>query len=75
MEKYRNLKGDSGVESYKIGSDFIIVQFKNDGSYLYNYKTPGSLHVEQMKKLAIKGKGLSTYISTNVKKKYAEKIN
>ncbi|MBP1223501.1 hypothetical protein [Flavobacterium sp. 1355] len=75
MEKYRNLKGDSGVESYEIGSDFIIVQFKNDGSYLYNYEIPGNSHVERMKKLALKGKGLSTYISTNIKKKYAEKIN
>lgn len=73
MEKYKNLKGDSGVESYEIGSDFIIVQFKNDGSYLYNYHIPGSSHVERMKKLALKGKGLSTYISKTVKKKYAEK--
>jgi len=75
MEKYKNLKGDSGVQSYKIGSDFIIVHFKNDGSYLYNYDIPGSSHVERMKKLAIKGKGLSTYISTTVKKKFAEKIS
>lgn len=75
MEKYKNLKGDSGVQSYEIGSDFIIVQFKNDGSYLYNDQIPGSSHVERMKKLAIKGKGLSTYISTTIKKRYAEKIN
>ncbi|MDW8852685.1 hypothetical protein SD960_21465 [Flavobacterium sp. MMLR14_040] len=75
MEKYKNLKGDSGVQSYEIGSDFIIVHFKNDGSYLYNYDIPGSSHVERMKKLATKGKGLSTYISTIVKKKFAEKIN
>jgi len=75
MEKYKNKKGDSGVQSYEIGSDFIIVQFINDGSYLYNYKIPGSLHVERMKKLAVKGQGLSTYISTNIKKNYAQKID
>jgi hypothetical protein len=75
MEKYKNRKGDSGVQSYEIGSDFIIVQFINDGSYLYNYKIPGSSHVERMKKLAIEGQGLSTYISTNIKKRYAKKIN
>ena len=75
MEKYKNTKGDSGVQSYEIGSDFIIVQFINDGSYLYNYQIPGSSHVERMKKLAIKGQGLSTYISTNIKKKYAKKID
>ena len=75
MEKYKNKKGDSGVQSYEIGSDFIIVQFINDGSYLYNYKIPGSSHVERMKKLAVKGQGLSTYISTNIKKNYAQKID
>jgi hypothetical protein len=75
MEKYKNRKGDSGVQSYEIGSDFIIVQFVNDGSYLYNHEIPGSSHVERMKKLAVKGKGLSTYISTNIKKRYAKKIN
>jgi hypothetical protein len=75
MEKYKNRNGDSGVQSYEIGSDFIIVQFINDGSYLYNYQIPGSSHVERMKKLAIKGYGLSTYISTNIKKKYAKKLN
>ena len=75
MEKYKNTKGDSGVEFYEIGSDFIIVQFINDGTYLYNYQIPGSSHVERMKKLAIKGRGLSTYISTNIRKKYAKKID
>jgi hypothetical protein len=75
MEKYKNKNGDSGVQSYEIGSDFIIVQFINDGSYLYNYKIPGSSQVERMKKLAVKGQGLSTYISTNIKKKYAKKLN
>ena len=75
MEKYKNRNGDSGVQSYEIGSDFIIVQFINDGSYLYNYQIPGSSLVERMKKLAIKGQGLSTYISTNIKKKYAKKID
>ena len=75
MEKYKNTKGDSGVEFYEIGSDFIIVQFINDGTYLYNYQIPGSSHVERMKKLAIKGRGLSTYISINIKKKYAKKID
>jgi hypothetical protein len=41
MEKYKNIKGDSGVQSYEIGADFIIVQFINDGSYLYNNQIPG----------------------------------
>lgn len=75
MERYKDIKGDSGVQSYEIGSDYIIVQFIHDGSYLYNYKIPGSSHVERMKKLAVKGQGLSTYISKNIKKKYAEKIS
>ncbi|MDB5228429.1 MAG: hypothetical protein JWN78_2622 [Bacteroidota bacterium] len=68
-QKYE--KKDSGVESYKIGKDFIEVKFKTKFKpYMYNYKVTGKTHVEKMKKLARANKGLSTYISQNVKDKY-----
>ena len=56
----------SGVKAYQSGDDFIILEFENaakDGkqTYLYNYEIPGKTHVETMKKLALKGKGLTTY--------------
>ena len=70
--KYRNIKGDSGVTAYEAGADSIKVVFNNT-VYLYTYNNPGKKHVEKMKELAKDGRGLSTYISRNVKDKYEKK--
>jgi len=74
MKRYKNLSGDSGVLSYETGKDFIKVEFRDGDVYLYNYYRPGRDKVERMKELAEEGRGLSTYISRYVKKKYAEKL-
>lgn len=74
MEAYQNKSGLSGVIAYEIGSDFIKVKFqKNNCVYLYNYQIPGARHVEAMKKKAINGIGLATYISRNVGEDYFSK--
>ena len=73
MEPYRNLGGDSGVESYEIGSDFIRVQFSDGSVYLYTYERPGSQNVEHMKQLAVNGQGLNSFINTTVRYDYARK--
>jgi len=69
MKKYKALKGESGVTHYEITANSIAVAF-NDAVYVYSYNKPGREHVEQMKLLAEKGRGLSTYISRYVKKDY-----
>jgi hypothetical protein len=74
MKTYKNLSGDSGVVAYEIGKTFIKIKFQGDTSpYTYNYKIPGRQLVEQMKDLALKGRGLSTFISQNVGTQYAFK--
>ncbi|MBA3707169.1 MAG: hypothetical protein H0W84_15080 [Bacteroidetes bacterium] len=74
MKRYRKLNKDSGVYAYEIGRDNIKVQF-NDGSvYLYTNVNTGKKNIEQMKKLATTGKGLTTYINIHVKEKYALKV-
>ncbi len=35
MERYRNLSGDSGVDAYEIGDDFVKVRFKPGVVYWY----------------------------------------
>lgn len=70
MERYRNLGENSGVDSYEIGEDRITVQFTDGTIYLYTYSSAGSANIETMKALAIKGRGLNTFINTTVKKKY-----
>ena len=73
MIQYKNK--NSGVVSYQIGDDFIDVKFQEGTVYRYTYESAGKNHIEKMKLLAIKGKGLSTYISTTIKSHYAIKCN
>src|SRR5215204_392535 len=67
MQRYKNL--NSGVDAYELGPDYIITRF-GDYYYLYSNKVTGADKVKQMMKLAIKGEGLSSFISKLVKKNY-----
>jgi hypothetical protein len=73
MQRYQNLAGDSGVVAYEPGPDFIRVQFTGGETYLYTYESAGAEAVEQMKRLAGLGRGLSTFISRTVQGAYATK--
>jgi len=71
MKRYRNLEGHSGVLAYDIRPDSIAVKFAGGDVYDYTYAQPGRTHVEEMKRLALAGRGLSTYISQHVREDYA----
>lgn len=67
MKTYKNLSGNSGVVAYETGKTFIHIKFKGEsGIYTFNYKRPGRETVEHMKALALKGKGLNTFITERV---------
>ncbi|MFV8282723.1 hypothetical protein ACNKXS_14330 [Christiangramia marina] len=71
MERYRNSGGDSGVNAYEIGGDYIEVKFSNTSrTYTYSYSKAGRNHVEEMKNLAKSGSGLNGYINRYVKYLY-----
>lgn len=74
MQQYRNISGDSGVLAYEPGKDYIKIKFLGGEVYLYTNAATGASHIAQMKQLAAKGKGLSTYISQHVKDRYAKKL-
>ena len=63
MKPYENLSGNSGVEAYELGPDFIRVRFRSGGTYLYTYENVGEENVEKMKELAESGRGLATFIN------------
>ncbi|HEY0065389.1 MAG TPA: hypothetical protein VGC21_24950 [Telluria sp.] len=71
MQRYRRLSGSSGVLAYAIKEEAIDVQFVDGAVYTYSYASAGREHVEQMKRLAQSGQGLSTYISQHVGSAYA----
>jgi len=62
MRPYLNLSGDSGIEAWDPGPDFIDVKY-HAKTYRYSYRGVGRGHVERMKELAAGGKGLGTYIN------------
>lgn len=74
MERYRNIGGNSGIRSYEIGADSIIIEFSDGGKYLYNNQSTGSSNIERMKTLAVSGRGLNSFISTTIKKRFASKL-
>lgn len=74
MKRYKNLQGNSGIMSYSIGRDSIVIAFRGGHTYKYTYAVTGKEHVQNMKLLATEGKGLSTYISRYVKDLFAEQL-
>lgn len=74
MILYANLNGNSAVVSYETDDTSIVVEFDNRSAYLYTYASTGSANIEEMKSLAITGRGLCSFIGRVVKKNYARKL-
>lgn len=71
MVRYRNASGNSGVDSYQIGDNYITIKFSGTfRSYTYSYNKAGRAHVEKMKSLAKQGSGLNSYVNNYVKFSY-----
>jgi len=73
MERYANLGGHSGIKAYEAGEGCIRVRFSNGSVYLYTDASAGAHNITQMKRLARRGRGLATFISTTVHDRYARR--
>ena len=73
LQNYKNLGGDSGVEKFEIGDDWIRVIFDSGVEYLYTAHSAGSENIIEMKRLAHQGEGLNSFIMLNVAKDYESK--
>lgn len=73
MNHYQNKGGDSNIAAFEIGSDFIKVKFNDNSVYLYTYASAGQQNIEEMKRLAIQGQGLNSFINKNARDGYASK--
>lgn len=67
MNPYANLRGNSPVIGYEIEPMRITVWFKGGKPYSYSYSKAERGNVEEMKRLAISGAGLSAYITRHVR--------
>ena len=74
LQRYGNRSGNSGVRAFAIVAEGIAVQF-GDHTYLYSWRKPGRAHVLEMRRLALTGRGLSSYISRKVGKGYDRKLD
>ena len=75
MKRYENRSGHGGVTGYEILPDSIVLEFNDKDEYLYDYSKPGREQVEQMKILAERGEGLTTYVNQHVRDNYRKKLN
>lgn len=73
MQPYRHPNGNTGVIAYRITARAITVQFAGGAIYVYSYASAGAARVEEMKRLAVAGRGLATFISQHVQHAYAAK--
>ncbi|NAS99301.1 hypothetical protein CU664_18080 [Pseudomonas syringae pv. actinidifoliorum] len=73
MPRYKNLGGDSGVDSYEPGHGSITVTFKNGRhrNYVWEASRVGQASIEQMLRLAEDGQGLNAYIHSHVHGKHS----
>ncbi len=74
MTKYLNKNGDSGILSYEIQADGILVQFSDFSEYLYTNLSAGINNIVQMKELAMQGYGLNSFINKHVRTGYQSKV-
>ncbi len=71
MQKYEDIDKDSKVECFQNNETSIKVRYKDSSKvYVYSYDKPGRLHVERMKRLALSGDGLNSFVNKYVGKKY-----
>jgi hypothetical protein len=73
MQRYANRSGDSGVVAFEIDQTSIKVQFRDGWIYVYTFASTGAANVEEMKRLALAGQGLNSFISRVVRKNFASK--
>ena len=64
---------DSGILSYECGPAWIDVRFRSGARYKYTVASAGLHNIEEMQRLAERGKGLSAYISQHAHDCYARK--
>lgn len=70
MQIYKNLGGNSNIIAFELGDDYIDVQFNKGMIYRYSYISAGILKVNEMKRLALQGYGLNSYIMRNARINY-----
>ncbi|HTH81716.1 MAG TPA: hypothetical protein VL490_02200 [Mucilaginibacter sp.] len=73
MKIYNTYGRDTGVVAYETGKDSITIKFRDGSVYVYTNESTGPAAIAEMKTLAKKGEGLTTYINQHVREHYQSK--
>lgn len=65
MNAYLNRSGKAGIVAYDSGSDWIRLQFVDGKTYKYAADKIGASNLETMKRLAVSGEGLTTFVNSH----------
>lgn len=74
FQKYKNAGGKSVVARFEVAKDAITVVFTNHTVYRYTNQSATPGNIAEMKKLALAGKGLGTFIESKAKDLWLQKI-
>lgn len=74
MQQYKTANPNTGVIAYETGKDSISIKFRDGSVYVYTNQSAGKAAITEMKLLAKKGEGLTTYINQHVKDHYQLKL-
>ena len=75
MSPYANHSGKAGITAFELGGDYLDIRFVDGSVYRYTYQSTGVSNIEKMKKLALAGRGLTTFINKTVRTQYALKLH
>ncbi len=65
---------NTGVLTYELLPNGLILEFRNHQRYLYTAERPGPTHLAELTRRALAGSGLSTYVSQHIGDLYARKL-
>jgi len=71
---YKNAGGKSDVFRYSVEQDAVNIRFTNQSVFRYTNQSASPEAIAKMKELALAGKGLGTYIKSNLQGKHQRKV-
>ncbi len=74
MEAYKNLSGESGITAFKMNQTSCVIYYDDGSAYEYDETSTGTKNLAAIKVLAIKGRGLHTFIERFVKDNYSLRL-
>ena len=75
LQAYGTVQRPSGVTHFLLLPGAIALLFRNGAAYLYTESRTGEDRVRNMRRLALQGHGLSTYVRRHVGDRFAEKLS